>query len=163
MKLDRYGLGLAKGMTVTIKHLLRHPVTTQYPEQREVISRRSRGNELIWDKSRCTGCASCARTCPQGAIKIITALNSDKNRYDVSKFEIDTGYCIQCGLCVEVCPYAALFLGYSFERAKYRRGELVQANDALLASPERPVSGYMYPDIAAKLPAQTLMIDRDRR
>ncbi len=163
MKLERYGKGLAKGLMVTIKHLFRHPVTMQYPEQREVISRRSRGNELIWDRVKCTGCASCAKTCPQGVIKIVTALDSDKNRYDVSKFEVDTGYCIQCGLCVEVCPYGALFMGYSFERAKYRRGELVQADDALLASPERPISGYMNPEVAATLPAQTLLMDRDRR
>ena len=45
---------------------------------------------------------------------------------------MDTGYCIQCGLCVEACPYDALFMGFSYERAKYRRNELVQADDALV-------------------------------
>jgi formate hydrogenlyase subunit 6/NADH:ubiquinone oxidoreductase subunit I len=77
-------------------------------------------------------------------------------------YQVDTGYCIQCGLCVEACPFQALFLGYSYERAKYRRGELVQANDALLVSKERPASGYMYPDIAAKLPPQSLLIEKDK-
>jgi formate hydrogenlyase subunit 6/NADH:ubiquinone oxidoreductase subunit I len=61
---------------------------------------------------------------------------------------------------VEACPYDAVFMGYSYERAKYRRGELVQANDALLESPERPVSGYFHPEIAEKLPEQTLLIDK---
>ena len=53
-------------------------------------------------------------------------------------------------------------MGYAYERAKYRRGELVQTDEMLLASEERRRSGYMYPDIAAELPQQTLLIDRDK-
>ena len=162
MKFERYGKGLAKGLTVTIKHLLRHPITTQYPEQRLNTSRRIRGNELIWDNIKCTGCATCAKACPQGAIRIVTSVNPEKDRYKVEMVEIDTGYCIQCGLCVEACPYEALFMGYAYERAKYRRGELVQSNEILLASDERRRSGYMYPEIAAELPEQTLLIDRSK-
>ena len=160
MKFERYGLGIAKGLTVTIRHLLRHPTVSQYPEQRLNVSRRIRGNELIWSRERCTGCGTCAKTCPQGAIEIVTATNLGDNKYEVEKYQVDTGYCIQCGLCVEACPYDALFMGYSFERARYRRGELVQANDALLESAERPASGYYHPDIAEKLPRQTLLIER---
>jgi NAD(P)H-quinone oxidoreductase subunit I len=162
LKFERYGKGIAKGLTVTIRHLFRHPITTQYPEQRLTTSRRIRGNELIWDNTKCTGCATCAKACPQGAILIVTAVNPVENKYTVEKYEVDTGYCIQCGLCVEVCPYQALYLGYAYERAKYRRGELVQTNEMLLASEERRRSGYMYPDIAAELPQQTLLIDRDK-
>ncbi|MFC2016398.1 4Fe-4S binding protein [Chloroflexota bacterium] len=163
MKFERYGKGLAKGLRVTIAHLLRHPITTQYPEQRLNTSRRIRGNELIWDNIKCTGCATCAKTCPQGAIRIITSVNQEENKYKVEKFEVDTGYCIQCGLCVEVCPYEALYMGYAYERAKYRRGELVQSDEVLLASAERQSSGYMYPEIAVKLPQQTLLVERDKR
>jgi formate hydrogenlyase subunit 6/NADH:ubiquinone oxidoreductase subunit I len=160
LKFERYGLGLLKGMSVTIRHLLRHPTVNQYPEQRLNISRRSRGNELIWSRERCTGCATCAKTCPQGAIEIVTATNVVDNKYEVEKYCVDTGYCIQCGLCVEACPYDALFMGYSYERARYRRGELIQSDDALLESPERPASGYFHPDIAAKLPEQTLLVEK---
>jgi len=160
LKFERYGKGIAKGLTVTIKHLFRHPVTTQYPEQRLNTSRRIRGNELIWDNKKCTGCATCAKACPQGAIEIMTSPDLIENKYKVEKYQVDTGYCIQCGLCVEACPYEALFMGYAYERARYRRGELVQADEMLLASAERPRSGYMYPGIAAELPEQTLLIDR---
>jgi len=163
LKFERYGKGLAKGLTVTIRHMFRHPVTTQYPEERLVTSRRIRGNELIWDNIKCTGCATCAKTCPQGAIRVMTSVNLDENRYKVENFEVDTGYCIQCGICVEVCPYEALYMGYAYERAKYRRGELVQRNEMLLTSAERPRSGYMYPEIAASLPEQTLLVERDKR
>ena len=160
MQFERYGKGIAKGLRVTIRHLLRHPITVQYPEQRLNTSRRIRGNELIWDNIKCTGCGTCAKSCPQGAIEIITSVNPEENKYRVEKIEVDTGYCIQCGLCVEVCPYGALFMGYAYERAQYRRGDVVQANEGLLPSAERRPSGYMYPEIAKELPRQTLLVER---
>jgi len=160
LKFERYGLGILKGMSVTIRHLLRHPTVSQFPEQRLNMSRRIRGNELIWSREKCTGCATCAKTCPQGAIEIVTTTNTVDNKYEVEKYQVDTGYCIQCGLCVEACPYDALFMGYSYERAKYRRGELVQTDDELLESPERPASGYFHPEVAENLPEQTLLIDK---
>ena len=159
MKFERYGIGLLKGLSVTIWHLFRHPVTTQYPEQRLNTSRRIRGNELIWNQEKCTGCGTCAKTCPQGAIEIVTSTSLEENKYVVENYQVDTGYCIQCGLCVEACPYEALYLGYGYERAKYRRGELVQTKEIMLEVPDRQVSGYFYPERAAKLPKQTLLVE----
>jgi formate hydrogenlyase subunit 6/NADH:ubiquinone oxidoreductase subunit I len=132
----------------------------QYPDQRLNTSRRIRGNELIWDNIKCTGCGTCTKSCPQGAIKIVTSVNPEENKYTVEEIEVDTGYCIQCGLCVEVCPYGALFMGYAYERAQYRRGDVVQANESLLPSVERRPSGYMHPEIAKELPRQTLLVER---
>ncbi|MFQ6122309.1 MAG: NuoI/complex I 23 kDa subunit family protein [Dehalococcoidales bacterium] len=160
MKFERFGIGIAKGLTVTIKHLFRHPVTTQYPEQRLNPSRRIRGNELIWSQEKCTGCGTCAKTCPQGVIEITTSTNLVENKYAVEKYQVDTGYCIQCGLCVEACPYQALYLSYAYERARYRRGELLQSKEMMLASPDRQISGYFYPEFAEKLPRQTLLVER---
>lgn len=160
MKFERYGIGIAKGLSVTIRHLFRHPVTAQYPEQKLNVSRRIRGNELIWDNIKCTGCATCAKTCPQGVIRIVTSVDAKQDKYTVESIEVDTGYCISCGLCVEACPYGALFMGYAFERAKYRRSDVVQANEKLLASAQRRPSGYMHPEIARELPRQTLLVER---
>ena len=161
MKFERYGKGIAKGLAVTIRYLSRHPITTQYPEQRLTTSRRIRGNELVWSQEKCTGCATCAKTCPQGAIEIVTSTNLVENKYFVEKYQVDTGYCIMCGLCVEACPYKALFMGYAYERAKYRRHELVQnKEDMRLESGEKQPSGYFYPEIAAQLPRQTLLVER---
>ncbi len=161
MKFERYGLGIAKGLTVTIRYLLRHPTVSQYPEQRLNTSRRIRGQELVWSQEKCTGCATCAKACPQGVIEIVTSPDLVGNKYVVEKYQVDTGYCIQCGLCVEACPYEALFMGYAYERAKYRRHELVQDKEDMMleAGAKRP-SGYFYPEIAAKLPRQTLLIER---
>lgn len=160
MKFERYGIGIAKGLTVTIRHLFRHPTVNQYPEQRLNVSRRFRGNELIWNRERCTGCGTCAKTCHQGAIEIVTSPNATNNKYEVEKYQVDTGYCIQCGLCVEACPYDALYLGYSYECARYRRGELVQSKEDMGYTPERKVSGYFFPEQAQKLPKQTLLIEK---
>jgi len=77
LKFEHYGIGVAKGMALTFKHLFRKPITTQYPEERLTVSRRTRGNELVWDKEQCTGCATCAKSCPQGSIYIVTAKNGD--------------------------------------------------------------------------------------
>jgi len=161
LKFENYGRGIIKGMSVTIKHLKRHPTVSQYPEQRLNTSRRIRGNELIWDKKLCTGCATCAKTCPQGAIDIVTSANIVNNKYEVEKYQVDTGYCIQCGLCVEACPFLALFMSTAYERAKYRRNDLMQEKeDMTLGQEGKQASGYFYPDIAAALPSQTLLIER---
>ena len=72
MRFERYGIGIAKGMALTFKHLFRKPITTQYPEERLVVSRRFRGNELAWDKEKCTGCFTCARSCPHTCIEVMT-------------------------------------------------------------------------------------------
>ena len=161
MKFERYGIGIAKGLRVTIKHLFRHPITVQYPEQRLNVSRRIRGNELVWSREKCTGCATCAKSCPQGAIQITTSVYAEENKYEVEKYEVDTGYCISCGLCVEACPFDAVYMGYAYERSKYRRLEVVQRKeDMMLEAGEKQPSGYFHPEIAAKLPRQTLLVER---
>jgi NAD(P)H-quinone oxidoreductase subunit I len=155
---------LVKGMIVTFKHLFRHPITTQYPEQRLVPSRRTRGNELVWNNVKCVACTTCAKTCPQGAIHMVTAPDpSNPNKLIMVKIEVDTGYCISCGMCVESCPYNALHMGYAYEKARYRRKDLIQSNEALLASETRIASAFMHPDMEKDLPEQTLLIDRNKK
>ncbi len=164
MKLERYGIGIVKGLAVTIKHLFRRPVTVLYPEQRLNPARRIRGNELVWNNAKCTVCTTCAKTCPQGAIRMVLTVDpSNPNKSTVSRMEVDTGYCISCGLCVEACPYNALFMGYAFERARYRRQDLVQTNEGLLASEERRASAFLHPELEADLPEQTLLVDKLHR
>jgi len=158
LKLDRYGLGLVKGMGVTLRHFFRRPITTRYPERKLTPSKRFRGYTLVWDRDRCTGCATCAKSCLQGNIEIVTSKGTENN-YVVEKFELDSGRCIFCGLCVESCPFEALFLGLEYERSAYRREELVLSKEQLRLVPGMQRSGYAYPKIAASLPQQDLLLE----
>ncbi len=161
------GLGLFKGLLVTLVAAVSAPVTVQYPDRRVgllgaakdaglslpqfLVKRprdaarasvgmatvedrveqgpRFRGQDFNWYEDRCTGCASCAKFCPLGIIKIVTSSSGKQTAegevYDIDVFDIDIGRCMFCGICVEVCPYDALHMGSDFERGQYERQGLV--------------------------------------
>ncbi len=136
-----YGEGILKGMAVTAKHLFKKPITIQYPEERREPYPRFRGYEFVWYEDRCTGCASCAKYCPLGTIRIVTNPAPDPNvgnKYRIEVFDIDAGRCMFCGLCVEACPYDALFMGTGFERATFTRKSMVVHADELRTSLKKP-------------------------
>ncbi len=157
MKFERYGIGIAKGMALTFRHLFRSPITIQYPDEKLVTSRRIRGNELVWFPEKCTGCATCAKSCPQGNI-VISTHRGEGSKFEVDIFEIDSGRCIFCGLCVESCPYDALAMGLSYECAKYRRGDLILSKEKLAVSANHQPSAYYRPQFEDKLPKQSLLL-----
>ena len=107
---------------------------------------RFRGEEFTWYEERCTGCASCAKYCPLGIIRIVTEPSGkamqEGEKYGIEVFDIDIGRCMYCGLCVEACPYDALHMGSGFEEATYRRSELVVDVDRLREAPKRPSTWF---------------------
>lgn len=141
-----YGLGIIKGMSVTFRNLFRTPVTVNYPEERMPQHSRFRGEEFVWYEERCTGCASCAKYCPLGIIKIETSPSEERlqegDSYKIDTFDIDIGRCMFCGFCVEACPYDALFMGSGFERGRYRRDSLVITVDELKAAEKHPSTWF---------------------
>ena len=141
-----YGFGLAKGLAVTFKNLFRKPFTIQYPEERAPQHPRFRGEEFAWYEERCTGCASCAKYCPLGIIRIVTEPSGtapqEGDKYNLEVFDIDIGRCMFCGLCVEACPYDALFMGSGFERGSYERDKLVIPIDELRQAEKRPSTWF---------------------
>ncbi|MBA7662143.1 NAD(P)H-quinone oxidoreductase subunit I, chloroplastic [subsurface metagenome] len=161
MKFERYGIGIAKSMAVTLKNLFRKPITVQYPEEKLTVSRRIRGTTLVWDKDACTACKLCATACPQSCITIVT-FRDESHKLRVDKLDFDGGLCSFCGLCVEACPCEALFMGYSYEWATYRQQDLMLSKEELMLSERRRPSGYARPEVEATLPQQTLLLDRDK-
>ncbi|HLF05449.1 MAG TPA: NADH-quinone oxidoreductase subunit I [Dehalococcoidia bacterium] len=141
-----YGLQMLRGLLVTLKNLTRKPFTVQYPEERLPQHPRFRGEEFVWYEERCTGCASCAKYCPLGIIKIVTSPSGaavpQGDKYRLEVFDIDIARCMFCGLCVEACPYDALFMGSGFEQGRYRRQDLVIPVQQLREAEKRPSTWF---------------------
>ncbi|PKB79928.1 MAG: hypothetical protein BZY88_10775 [SAR202 cluster bacterium Io17-Chloro-G9] len=137
-----FGLSMAAGLLVTLKNLTKKPFTVQYPEERVKQHPRFRGEEFVWYEERCTGCASCAKYCPLGIIKIETSpsetVPQNGDKYKLEVFDIQIFRCMFCGLCVEACPYDALFMGSGFEQGQYSRKEMVIDIDHLRHAEKNP-------------------------
>src|ERR671929_905409 len=120
------GLGVAKGMLTTISHLVRRPVTIQYPEEQLEMPIWTRGRpRLIYEigtgELRCTACGACALACPVDVIKIEQHPSPTGKGKVLDRFDIDMAGCIECALCVEACPFRAITMAPDFEMAAYER------------------------------------------
>jgi NADH-quinone oxidoreductase chain I len=116
-----FGFGVAKGMLTTISHLVKPPVTIQYPEERLDMPLWTRGRpRLIYEvdtgELRCTACGACALACPVDVIKIEQHPSPIKGKV-LDRFDIDMAGCIECALCVEACPFRAITMAPDFEMA----------------------------------------------
>ena len=112
-----YGLGIARGMLVTFKHIFHPPITVNYPEETRAVPVRARTN-LLWFEERCTGCSTCAQACPDGCILVQTSPRED-GTLNIDRYEIDFRICMYCGLCTEACPYQAIQAGGRYDDAVY--------------------------------------------
>jgi NADH-quinone oxidoreductase subunit I len=102
-------------MVITLKHIFKQPITVQYPEQTRNVPARARTN-LLWFEERCTGCSTCAQSCPDGCILVQTSPRED-GRLNIDRYEIDFRLCMYCGLCTEACPYEAIQVGGPYDDA----------------------------------------------
>ena len=80
-------------------------------------------------------------------------------RYPVTKYQLDGGLCVYCGLCVESCPFNALYMGTDYERFSYRFEEQTLQKEDLLTPERRTRSGYAHPEVERELPPQTLLLN----
>jgi formate hydrogenlyase subunit 6/NADH:ubiquinone oxidoreductase subunit I len=132
------GVGLIKGLGVTLKHALRRSVTQQYPEVKPDLPPRTRG-VIALKEANCTVCYKCSRECPDWCIYI----DAHKETHDpasggkarsvkvLDRFAIDYALCMYCGICVEVCPFDALFWSPEFEYAEYEINLLTHEKEKL--------------------------------
>jgi formate hydrogenlyase subunit 6/NADH:ubiquinone oxidoreductase subunit I len=105
-----YGIGLLKGMAVTIRHLFSRNVVIEYPDERQDLSPRTRG-VIALKEENCTVCMLCARECPDWCIYIDSHKETlppkreggrQRKRNVLDRFAIDYALCMYCGICVEV-------------------------------------------------------------
>ncbi len=117
-----------EGLTVTMSWMFRRPSTVQYPDRtdkpvQEMLPENYRG-VLEVDLDRCTACMLCQKSCPLGCISIETCKHPEGGR-EMSKFDIDIGLCMYCGLCAEACNFDALVHTNEFEAAVDNAEKLV--------------------------------------
>jgi len=151
-----YGIGLLRGMMVTIKRMVMPVATIEFPEITRPMSPRARTN-LLWFEERCTGCSTCAQACPDGCILVETSPNPDGTLEKV-RYEIDFRICMYCALCVEACPYEAIQAGGTFRDAVYFFDDMYRDKHELtrLAHAYLRNNNYTYPN---GMKAPTSVID----
>ena len=97
-------------------------------------------------RSDAPGCASCAKYCPLGIIRIETSPSGSAipqgDKYNLEVFDIELQRCMFCGLCVEACPYDALFMGSGFEQGQYSRNNMVITIDQLRNAEKHPSTWF---------------------
>ena len=158
-----YGIGIAKGMLMTMRSLFRPPVTVQYPEETRSMPPRARTN-LLWFEERCTGCSTCAQACPDGCILVATTPREDGS-LNIERYEIDFRLCMYCGLCVEACPYEAIQSGGPYDDAVYVFDNMFRDKHVLteMAQEYLRTHEHTYPNgKRAPLPEETLAV-RERK
>jgi formate hydrogenlyase subunit 6/NADH:ubiquinone oxidoreductase subunit I len=134
-----FGIGLLKGMAVTLRHLFKHNTVIQYPDEKQDLAPRTRG-VIALKEENCTVCMLCGRECPDWCIYIDSHKETlppkreggrPRKRNVLDRFAIDYALCMYCGICVEVCPYDALFWSREFEYAELDIRELTHEKERL--------------------------------
>jgi NADH-quinone oxidoreductase subunit I len=132
------GVGLLKGLGVTLKTMTRPAATRQYPHVKPDLPARSRGVIALIEEN-CTVCMLCARECPDWCIYIDSHKEQvapkeggrARTRNILDRFAIDFALCMYCGICVEVCPFDALHWSPEFEYAESQIEKLTHEMDTL--------------------------------
>ncbi len=144
MKVISYIIELIHGLSVTLVHMGRKPVTQNYPKVKPQMATRFRGLHQLQrypdGLEKCIGCSLCAAACPSDAILVIAAENTPEQRVSPGEryaavYEINMIRCIFCGYCEEACPTGAIVLKRNFELASTDREHYVYDKEMLLNAP----------------------------
>ncbi len=122
-----WGAGLLNGLRITLRNMLRGPITVKYPHEKVDLPERARWAvqpTYFEDGSpRCTACQTCVRVCPDHILSVDVETREDKSKRIV-RFGYEIGACMMCGLCVEACPFGAIEMSHDYELAVTDPAEL---------------------------------------
>lgn len=151
-----WGTGILKGMLITIRNMMRGPITVQYPKERLELPERARwAVQMKLDEEgqhKCTACMACEKACPDFIIKIDVLTGEDRSK-QIQAWDYEVGACMMCGLCVEACPFDAIEMGQDYELATADESALCTRllEDSPAAKPKRKAA----PATPAEKPAST--------
>lgn len=119
----KYINAIILGHLTVLKHILKRPVTLEYPEKKAVLNDKFRGEHAL-NIEKCTACGTCQRVCPSfGTIEITKGKNAEGKFYP-QNYTIDLNKCIFCGNCVHYCPFDAIKMTKSYELANEKKSSL---------------------------------------
>jgi len=121
---------MLQGLSVTLDHMGRRPVTVQYPYEKLIPSERYRGR-IHYEFDKCIACEVCVRVCPINLPVVDWVMNKETKKKELRNYSIDFGACIFCGNCVEYCPTNCLSMTEEYELATFDRHNLNFDNVAL--------------------------------
>ncbi len=137
-----WGTGILRGMGISMRNMLRGPITVQYPHEKITLPERARWAvqiKLAEDGAhKCTACLACEKACPDYIIEIDVRSDEARNK-NIDRWHYEIGACMMCGLCVEACPFDAIEMGHDYELARYTPEELAcdLLTDTPAAKPKR--------------------------
>ena len=133
-------LELLKGLSLTMRHMFRHTITINYPDEKTPKSARFRGLHALRrypnGEERCIACKLCEAVCPALAITIDSEQRADGPRR-TTRYDIDLFKCIYCGFCEESCPVDSIVETGILEYHMETREEGIMTKQKLLAIGDR--------------------------
>jgi len=92
-----WGTGILNGMRISMRNMMRGPITVQYPRQKVTLPERARWAVQIklddQGDHKCTGCLACEKACPDYIIKIDITTDEERNK-SIDRWHYEIGECM---------------------------------------------------------------------
>ena len=119
-----FGIGLIKGLSVTLRRCFSKPTTVEYPEERLPVGPMFRGGTIDLDLQKCIACGLCAMACPNNAIDLTTE-KAESGKKVMARYFHQIPVCLYCNYCIEACPTQAIRWTQNYEMSCLRHEDLI--------------------------------------